>query len=244
MATPAYILGALDALVKAGEVSPAYALGVSSVLEKSAGLVWDSSYNDTVGAYAQWRKANPDKALTPDIARQFMRDNAYNWYNIDKDRVSTWDWAKNRIGKYWNKTWWGNDNKTSDMYDRELELMRNKGSLSRLKEWEGQGKALPPELAGALQDAFHRDAQFVSNDAKKYMNHDEIEAAGYGDGLANTFNTQAGNAAINSGMYKGQFAKPNTPAPDSTQYGKNLAPQYGANKDLFYKRDYFDPTAI
>lgn len=241
MASPAYVLGVLDALTKAGEVSPAYAAGVMHGLEKSAGLFWDTSHDAVARASAEWQRANPGVQMPPDVARRIMAERGHNWH--DSNDAGTWDWLKNRIGKLRSYTPWGGA-KTPAMYDRELQAMRNKVALGRINQWARDGKVLDPMMAGALQDAYMRDAGFVSQDARKYMTSAARDRAGYGDGYADKFRTATGDVAANSGYYKPQFFKKNTPDPAKPAYGQGLPKQFGANKGLFYKRDYFDPTAI
>ena len=59
MQSAAYIHGALDAFVKAGEMSPAFAAGVADVLTKEAGI-FSSVGDDVLGAIKQYRKDHPD----------------------------------------------------------------------------------------------------------------------------------------------------------------------------------------
>lgn len=233
METPAYMLGALNVLVKAGEVSPAYAAGVASVLSKRAGFLWDTTAGNYTDAYRDWQAKNPGKAITPDEAVALV-DNSRNWW--EGDGVSFGDWAKNRWGKL--TRWWPTDKMTGEMYDRQYKDMQNRARQERLAR---RGIALHPEVAGALQDAHMRDAGFRLEDAKRTMLPADREAAGLTDDYADTYRTTAGDSAVSGGAYKPQFHKAPGSGPQKATYGQNLPSSYGANKHMFYRSGYLNP---
>lgn len=240
MRTPAYILGALDALVKTGEVSPVYAAGVADVLAKSAGLWWDSSAQDYANNYNAWLRANPSRVrkdgtvdIRPDEATALV-DKSRNWYQKLAPKAGWGGWAKNMWGRATRWLPGKSDYLTSEYYDREYNDMANRRRADWLKRYN---LALHPEVAGAVQDAHVRDAGFRVQDAKHTMSKSDREAAGLTDDYANTFKTRQGDAAIGAKLYKPQFDKP-TPA---SPYGKNLPHSYGTNSHMFYRVGYNNP---
>ena len=204
MRSPEYILGALDVLVKSGEVSPAYAAGVADVFVKNAGLFWNSMGNDYMTEYNKFRAAHPERVkpngtldLTPDEATA-MFDRSRNWYNSIGPDGGWGNWIKNR----WKKN-----------------------------------LALHPEVAGAIQDAHVRDANFRYQDAKAFMDPGQMEAAGIDEDYAEKYRTAAGNSAVNGGAYKAKYdTKPK--GPPKPRYGEGLPDTYGGNKKLFYRTGY------
>ena len=235
MVTPAYILGALDTLVKAGELSPDYALGVASVLEKQAGLFWDSTASDYNNAYNSWKAQNPGKQMTPDAALA-IADKSRNWWESMKPKAGWGNYIKNRFNK-WTR-WWPTDKMTGEMYDRQLKDMENRETYNRLKK---RNIGLHGDFAGALQDAHMRDASFRLEDARRTMSPAARQAAGLTDDYADTYRTAAGDQAVVGKAYKPQFHKAPNAGPQKAPYGQNLPSSYGANKHLFYNTKYVNP---
>lgn len=246
MGTPAYVLGVVDALVKAGELSPAYAAGVSSVLRKHAGLFWDTSHEDTAKAMSEWQNAHPGEQMPASVAQAIYDKQGHNWYdNFTSNNGAGWGYTlKNKWGKMLSHTWWGTNGMTPDMYDAELRAKKNEGALARQKEWESQGKYLSPMASGALQDARMRDARTVMNNAHaRGMSAFDREQAGLTDDYVDKFRTQSGDAAATSGTYDPKYFRVDKQeAPKGPAYGYGLPKQFGANKNLVYKRDFYDPT--
>lgn len=241
MRSPEYILGALDVLVKAGEVSPAYAAGVADVLVKDAGLFWNTAAQNFHDNYQKWQQANPGKQLTPDEARQMGLDSR-NWYDKAFSPNAGWGnylsnrWSKH-VGRHFSKLFAGDDDAslkyTPEYYDQELQDMENQ----RLKSYSDSHFSAAPEAAGAMQDAFVRDANIRYQNAKATMTPEEMEAAGIDEDYADRYRTTAGNAAIRGGAYKAKYdVKPQSP--QKARYGEGLPDTYGGNKHLFYRTGY------
>lgn len=240
MRSPEYILGALDVLVKSGEVSPAYAAGVADVLVKNAGLFWNSMGNDYMTEYNKFRAAHPERVkpngtldLTPDEATA-MFDRSRNWYNSIGPDGGWGNWIKNRWKKNVSRHMWWNDDPGAEYYDREYNDMKNQ---RRLELMQSSNLALHPEVAGAIQDAHVRDANFRYQDARAFMDPGQMEAAGIDEDYAEKYRTAAGNSAVNGGAYKAKYdTKPK--GPPKPRYGEGLPDTYGGNKKLFYRTGY------
>lgn len=246
MSSSAYTLGVLDALVKAGEMSPAYAAGVADVLAKEAGLFGDNTAQFYQDAYNEFRRAHPERIraddtldISPDEAKA-LADRSQNWYDQIGPDAGWGNWISNRWHKYVWRHMPGVANRGAEYYDRELTDMENKARHDRLQQ---SGVALHPEVAGALQDAHMRDAQFRVEDAKRWMLNSDREAAGLTDDYADRYRTVAGDAAVTGGVYKPRYHKPVNAGPQKATYGKNLPSSYGANKHMFYRVGYMNPLA-
>ena len=248
MDSSAYTLGVLDALVKAGEMSPAYAAGVADVLAKEAAPFWDHTAQLYQNAYDEFRQAHPERIrpdgtldIRPDEAKA-IADKSQNWYDQIGPDAGWGNWIRNR----WNKYVWrhmpGVAGKDQDAgyYDRELTDMENKARHDRLQR---SGVALHPAVAGALQDAHMRDARFRVEDAKRWMLNSDREAAGLTDDYVDKYRTAAGDAAVAGGVYKPKYHKPVNAGPQKATYGKDLPSSYGANKHMFYRVGYMNPLA-
>jgi len=240
MCTPAYILGALDALVKSGAVSPAYADGVASVLTKEAGLFWDSAAQNMHDNYREWREKNPYAQMTPEKARELALSSR-NWYSRAFSPNAGWgNWISNRFGKWTSgiRRFFGGSNvPDAAAYDRELRDMENQ----RLDNYVSENMTTAPEVAGALQEGFVRDADFRVNDAKQYMSEVNRVHAGLTDDYADQYKSRAGSAAIRGGAYNPKYegAKIKPPGPSTTpNYGKGLPDSFGSNKKMFYQVGY------
>ena len=240
MKTPAYIMGVLDALVKAGAVSPAYAAGAASVLTKQAGLFGNTAAQNYHDNYMRWRAQNPGQQLTPDAARQLALDSR-NWYEKAFSPAAGWGtWASNRAGKWTAgiRSVFGASNvPTSAEYDRAYKDEVNK----QLKPYIDTHYNLDAQAAGATQDAFVRDADFRVLDAKRTMSDLARENAGLTEDYADQYRTEGGTAAIRGGPYKPKYDTKSTKPPE--QYGQNLPKSYGANKSMFYRVGYTNPLA-
>lgn len=256
MQSAAYIAGVLDTLVKAGEVSPAYAAGVADVLGKQA--MW---WNSVGGAQREFLEKNPNAKnpdgtwnITPDQAVEVANRGVTHWWN--GDGVGWGDWAGNRwdmARTYLPGFLGGTSADRRGMLSHQYKVMQNKALLERLRS--GGLQDLDPALAGAVQDAFVRDANDMYSYAKDHMSPEEMTAADIGENYADRFRTAAGTAAIRDGKYKptydvgaGQPAAANAgqKGPKRPAYGEGLPTSYGANKHLFYNTGYTsavtDPT--
>lgn len=238
MVSQAYIAGVLDTLVKAGEVSPAYAAGVADVLSKQA--MW---WNTLGGAQREFIQDNPG-AMNPDGSMNVSPDQAVatanrgvrHWWNLNRDGVGWGDWAGNRwnLAKTYVPTWLGGSSADKrDMFRHQYKVMQNKALLDRIN---ASGESLHPSMAGALQDAFVRDANDMYNYAKDHMSPGEMEAAGIDENYADKFRTMSGNSAIRGGAYKPLYDVQK--GPKKPTYGEGLPSSYGANRHLFYNTGY------
>jgi hypothetical protein len=165
MRSQAYIAGVLDTLVKAGEMSPAYAAGVADVLAKQA--MW---WNTIGGAQREFRQNNPG-AMNPDGSMNISPDQAVavanrgvrHWWNLNRDGVGWGDWAGNKwdMAKTYVPEWLGGSSADRrDMIRQQYKVMQNKALLDRIN---ASGEGMHPSMAGALQDAFVRDANDMYN---------------------------------------------------------------------------------
>ena len=222
MKSAAYIQGALDALVKAGEMSPAFAAGVSDVLIKGAGFFVDSpgeNLNDQLRAY---RKKHPG-AWDPVAQRlDISPEEAYNLVN----RSRVWltglprragDYWGNRLRKWKSRIMPGGDAMTAEDYDAELQDRRNRFMRDYVAEIRDELMGgLPAGLEGALQDKFVGDAPAAYRAAKHHVDNVTLRTD-YGkdaDAYADRFRNPAGSAAMREGLYSPKHdIKTVTPAP-------------------------------
>jgi hypothetical protein len=207
------------------------------VLEKQAGLFWDSTASDYNSEYNAWKAQNPDRQMTPDEAVA-IADKSRNWWEYVGPNAGWGNYLKNRWHK-WTR-WWPTDNMTGEMYDRQLRDMENRERFNRLKE---RNFGMHADFAGALQDAHMRDATFRVLDAQRTLSPWERERQGLTDNYADTYRTAAGDQAAISKAYKPKFYGQPKPfsGPQKATYGQDLPSSYGANKHLFYNTRYRNP---
>ena len=237
MRTPAYILGVLDSLVKAGAVSSDYAAGFASVLTKQAGAA--QNFHDN---YKEWKRKHPDQRMDPEQVREMLLKSR-PWYTRAFSPNSGWgNWFSNRIGKMMRgpRAYFGaTATPSSEAYDRALRDMENRELFDYIED----EYTLPAEVAGAIQDLFVRDAGFRVRDAKRTMSDFTRREEGLTDDYADSYRTAQGEFAIRSGYYVPKWDKKPLEKHDEPPYGKDLPSSYGANKHLFYRVGYTNPIA-
>jgi hypothetical protein len=243
MSTPAYILGALDVLVKTGAVSPDYAAGAASVFVKQAGLFGDTAAQNMEDNYTAWREQNPHAEMTPEKARELALQSR-NWYSRAFSPNAGWgNWFSNRMGKWTRgiRSFFGASNVPSaEQYDRELQDMENQNLSNYMSE---HNHGLPPEVAGALQEGFIRDAHRRVLDAKDTMTEMERIDAGLTDDYIDQYKSIQGNTAIRGGAYKPKYDKAKIKATPQPGYGKKVPKSFGANSTMFYNVGYTNPLS-
>lgn len=255
-ASPAYMLGVLDVLVKSGAVSREYAAGAADVLTKSAAL-WRSSgpvqlsadwYNpfDTQAENIQ-QQWNPYKdrlggrRLTPEQAREVM------------DRARTWtygfgDKASANMGHWWRRfKYFLNGNKSEgwlgkvmspEESNRLREYEYDKIRLDQMREAEG---GVPAELQAALQDAMVGNAKAVYYDQANYMPEEQRKYM-YGNNAneaANKFRTNSGTQAMRGGMYEPKYDKESVAVKAKSLSNNPYSHMYGSkDRARLYSRAY------
>lgn len=215
----AYVFGALDVLVKAGEVSPAYAAGVASVLAKQADYTpwWDSNAQNLAEEwedfYAKHRNdpavvspgtgpgGQPGVTLTGDQAKQILRDSRHWW-------TDAWGRTGDAVGSFgsWlgNKLSFGAKSMSWEDMKRMHAVKQNRRDLAHLQRLQDEGAQIPAELYGALQDQHTQDMAGAWDAAGRVMSPDE-RARMYGEDLneaKDSFRTAQGTAAISRGAHK------------------------------------------
>lgn len=236
--SPAYVLGALDVLVKAGEVSPAYAAGVVDVLAKEAGWLTDTEAENLSQQWGDYMQKNPNAYdfasgrtnIGEGHAKQ-MIDSARPWYDNAGGRA----WANM---KHWGRTvgsWLPGNQMSSEESRRLLEYDRNRFRQDFLNRTQG---GAPSALYGAFQDEATRDARYAYRDQVNHMSPAELEArfrAENEDDAAGQFRTPEGTAAMRSGMYKPKYDKEMAQPQTKSVQNNPLSSMYGSKdrKKLF-----------
>jgi len=208
MKSVAYIQGALDALVKAGEVSPAFAAGVSDVLAKQAGFLWDSPGENFLQALTAYRKKHPgawDPAshrlnISPEDAYDLINSSRIWWTGLPRRAGDYWG---NRLRK-WTRWWPGGDAMTAEDYDAELQDRRNRFMRDYVAEIRDELMGLPMGVEGALQDKFVGDAPASYRAARHHVDNVTLRTD-YGkdaDAYADKFRNRSGAAAMREGLYE------------------------------------------
>ena len=237
MFSPAYMLGALDALVKAGAVSPAYAAGASGVLGKCAGLMSDTFYNTLDEKYGDWVKSHPNQQISPRLARRMVLE-SLNWYdNIGPDG-GFGNWVRRKWGNLSRpfREWAGSSTVPPEgAYDRAYRDDINKW----LDDYLSKRTQVNATLRAALQDEFVRDADRRVHDAATHMTRYERAARGLPDNYSDRYRRNPEAVAMMvSGKYKPKYDR-KTIKP-SSGYGQGLPKEYGANRHLFHMVGYKD----
>lgn len=237
MKSSAYVLGALDALVKSGEVSPEYAAGVVDVLSKEADWTpWaDSNAQNLLEEWQGFAKANPGAynaqtgrmTLNGQQAKQILR-NSRHWWTDAGGRMA------DAIGSF--GSWLGNkfDPTAKSMSWEDMKRMhavkQNNRDLAQLQRLRQSGAIVPSELYSALQDQHTRDAETAWHTAGRFMSNAE-RSARYGDTIdaaKERYRTLQGTAAMRGGLYNPTYdkasAKPKTPS----MHNDSMAHMYGS----------------
>lgn len=235
--SPAYVLGALDTLVKAGEVSPAYAAGVVDVLAKEAGWLFDTEAENLTQQWGDYMQQNPNAydfatgraTIGAGQAKQ-MIDSARPWYDNMWGRMGANIAHGWRRAKSWMPEAMVGKSMSAEESRRLLELDRNRFRQDYLNRAQG---AAPAALYGAFQDEATRDARYAYRDQQNYMSPDELAArfrAEDEDDAAAQFRTPEGTAAMRNGLYKPTHDKQSAKPPAPSINNNPLAHMYG-NKD-------------
>lgn len=220
MQSAAYIHGALDAFVKAGEMSPAFAAGVADVLTKEAGI-FSSVGDDVLSALKQYRKDHPDAwdpvaqrlNITPEDAYALVDDGRSFWTGIGRRSKDYWG---NRLRKWKSRIIPGRDAMTPEDYDAELQDRRNRFMRDYIAQARAENLGLPLGLEAALQDKFVGDAAAGYGAARHRLDPVALRMQ-YGkdaDAYADKFRNRYGAAAMREGIYEPRHdIKTVTPAP-------------------------------
>jgi len=240
MGTPAYMLGALDALVKSGAVSADYAAGVVDVLVKDAWFASSPNQNFK-DLLDEWRAEHPGEKMTREAARDIVLRSRPWYYRAFRPNAGWGEYLGNRWDKIMaaiKSTFGQRKYPTGEQYDTLLEDREN----LELRRFADENLILDNEVSGALQDEFVRVGKQVVKDAKKYMPEIERNQWGYDDDWPSVHRTRQGTMALRGGFFKPEYDTESvtTPEPDPPR-GKPLPDSYGDNKKLFSRIPYMDP---
>lgn len=247
MVSSDYVLGVLDVLVKAGEVSPAYATGVADTVIKQAYSDWGSDIQEALKEYIEKnpKAVDSDGALTitPAEARAIVND-ARPW-GLPGDRFTS-EWWRNKWGKHVTRRL-NSTSKPPELYDYELRDLRNKQLTAAMqKHLSGPLSRLLPELAGGVQDQHVHDARQFANASRKVVHPNALARAGLDDpeAYADKFRTRQGTSAIDGGVYKAVHDKPGARSKISApRPGVGNPTYYGSRNKNFYTNPYKNPLS-
>jgi len=238
MLSAAYIRGVIDAFVKAGEMSPAFAAGVTDVLTKEAGILWDSPGENFIDQIRDFKKKHPEAydqetgklKITPEQAYDMINSGRIWWEGLGRRSSDYWG---NRLRK-WTRWWPGGDAMTAADYDAELQDRRNRFMRDYIAQIRAENLGLPPGVEAALQDKFVGDAAKGYDAASRHIHPTELGEK-YGKNkkeYANKFRTRAGTAAMRHGLYDPKYdIEAVTPAQPVRQiYDDPRAHMYGDDK--------------
>lgn len=202
--SPVYALGALDALVKAGEMSPAYAAGVADVLSKEAA----SNAQNFLEEWQEFAKKHPDQydvetgigTPTGEQAKQILRDSRH-WYTDMGGRMGD---AVGSFGSWLgNKFSFGAKSMSWEDMKRMHAVKQNLRDLVHLRRLRSEAAIIPDNFYAALQDQHTRDAETAWRTASRLMSPARRDRL-YGDSPAEAkkrFRTPQGTSAMQSGLY-------------------------------------------
>ena len=239
-----YILGALDALVKAGEVSPSYAAGAASVLVKDAGFFSDTPAENIVQQWGDMadKPGFRDRQtglvnMNGEQAKQLI-DRARPWYDNMGGRIGANMRYFGRGIKGMLPEWMTGRQMSSEENRRMLEYDRNKMRQAYL---DRAGGAAPAALYGAFQDAAVRDARYAYRDQGRYKSPAEMKAV-FGEdeeAAANRFRTSEGMAAMRNGLYRPEYDKQSAKTPTPSVQNASTSFLYGGkNRTKLYSQAF------
>ena len=247
----AYVLGVLDTLVKAGEISPAYASGMASVLTKEAQYAsawyspWDTEAENLQQQWNGFMNRNPGafnartgQATVSSGQAKEMIDKARPWYDNMGGRASANMRHWGRVATSWLPEWLGGKKMSVEESRRLLEHDRNKFRQDYLNRG---GAAVPAALHAAFQDAATRDAKYARRDQTRYMHPGQLEAEfGENDEAAgNKFRTAYGTGAMRGGLYKPVYDKRSAQVPKPSIHSNPLSGMYGsAERQKLYSQPF------
>ena len=232
--TPAYLVGAVDALALAGAVSPEYASGVRSVLEKRAAWWWDTPaeqrYRAEIDAIAERNAVNgkPNYGyFSPDEAAAAVDRSRHWWEKIPW----AWNYAKQAVKGGLNalddtsaKTW---DDYMLD-YNRYRAQDRQKYIAAHL---DNDRQAGYQRSLAAAYDRNNRDINDFITGSHRFATDDMRRSMGLTAGNENIEMTPGVRSSIQGGLYKlrDNFGeRPKVPV----EYGRGLYKMYGDNAKL------------
>ena len=227
MRSGAYVAGVLDALVKAGEVTPAYACGVMDTLEKRAwtgvGQFWRTNTQNANEALSDIMKdKGPGYTPTDRDYRKAMNDSR-SWWNGGvgvRGHIRHW-WDKNvasPVGR-----WLGTTQKDDTFHNNDFAAMQWKERMSAYKPDEGMNLG----MAGWMQTEANKALNAAILDAKRVGMSDAEIRQRYGSSqVGQHYGSQTGNAALQSGAYKTTYEHAG-PKPGATTTGAGIQAQVG-----------------
>ena len=251
----AYIMGAIDALVESGAMSPAYAAGVADVLVKDASVFfWPDT--DKENFRDAWDDFWEDNKNNPDIFRRNAKNN-------DPERIRmTGEQAKKilRQSRHWwtelgGKTgdalgsffgWLGNkfDPSAPSMSWDEMKklytIKQNRRDLTHLRRLEDEGTDIPQALYGALQDRHVKDMRDAWKTIVKFTGLTERDAK-YGYNLNDAvekFRTVYGKGSMRAGYHDPIFDKPERPKPPSVRTDPRASMYGSEDRARLFSRDF------
>lgn len=243
--SPAYVLGVLDTLVKAGEVSPSYAAGVASVLQKEAGLFSDSAgvnltqqWDDFVAKNRGAYNPQTGQATMTGAQAKGMIDSARPWYDNMGGRAMANLRHWGRSATSWLPEWVAGRRMSVEESRRLLEHDRNKFRQDYLARANGAG---PSALYAAFQDNATRDAKYARRDQTRYMHPGQLEAE-FGENdeaAAAKFRSPQGMAAMRGGLYKPTYDTRSAKTPKPSIHNNPLSGMYGsAERQKLYSQPF------
>lgn len=246
----AYVIGALDALVKAGEISPAYADGVRDALTKEAWIVPVAA--GLAGAlglgaagtalFKDSPQVNYDEELenyprgyrfTPAEGAEII-DRSRHWW----DYYPQWGWAyaKNRARKALNAIDVASARK-GDTYDKEWENWKSHDREAyRLREIDNGMEELRLRANAAAAEHHNLTQNDYWTDTQRYKSPAERRAAGIPEKPRNVTYSPAARAAIASGLYK-PTRNFDAPKPMHRVWGAGFGDRYGSSRELYSRQE-------
>lgn len=233
MASASYMAGVLSALVKSGEISPAYATGFFDGLEKRA---WTGMGHLFRSKYQNYNEAQNDilKERQKQYGKDYQltakdRDEALDRSHFGWDGAGFWPTVGNRTAKFFSPlmNWAGFSNKDKAWYDNDLAAQNAKARAAYRAKYIDPQEKMHMTGAAQVQEQNNQAVNAGILDAKRLGMSDEEIKARYGSAqVGQHYGTDVGNAAMAGGLYKTDYEHAG-PKPGSTTTGAGIAAQVG-----------------
>lgn len=204
--------GVLSALVKSGEISPAYATGFFDGLEKRA---WTGVGHLFRSKYQNYNEAQND--ILKERQKQYGQGYQLNAQDLDEaldrshlgwDGAGFWATAGNRAAKFFSPftNWMGWSNKDKSWYDRDLAAQDRQARAAYRAKYIDPQEKMHMTGAAQVQEQANKDVNAAILESKHIGMSDAEIKARYGSAqVGQHYGTDTGNAAMAGGLYKTDY---------------------------------------